>query len=122
MKGDDFSNRLLSFSVRILKLCEALPNNYTGKHISKQLIRSGTSIGANYEEARGAESKADFKHKMRLSLKEARETIYWLKIIQESKILKPERLDPITKEADEICSVLVSSIKTMEDEKQSGES
>ncbi len=78
MKSDELADRLLVFAVRILRLCEALQGNYSANHIGKQLIRSGTSIGANYEEARGAESKADFVHKVNISVKEARETLYWL--------------------------------------------
>ncbi|NQS99092.1 MAG: four helix bundle protein [candidate division Zixibacteria bacterium] len=111
-KNEEFSKRLLDFAVRIIKLCGALPNSYLAVHLSKQLVRSGTSVGANYEEARGAESKADFIHKITISLKEIRETLYWLRIIQSSEALKPERLDPIIQEADEIYSILVSSVKT----------
>lgn len=113
MKNEDLSDRLIDFSVRILRLTKSLEKTYADQHISKQLIRSGTSIGANYEEARGAESEADFKHKLSISLKEIRETLYWMKIIRHLKLYKSEKIDPIIQEAEEICSILVSSIKTI---------
>ena len=76
MRNEELSDRLIDFAVRILKLTESLDDTYVNRHISKQLVRSGTSIGANYEEARGAESRADFVYKMRIALKESRETVY----------------------------------------------
>ena len=76
---EDFADRLMKFAVNVLKICDSVDkSSFTAIHISKQLIRSVTSIGANFEESRGAESKADFAHKMRISLKEARESLYWL--------------------------------------------
>lgn len=67
VKGDDISMRLLDFAVRIIRLVAELPKNVVGKHVAGQLIRSGTSAGANYEEARGGQSRADFIHKLALS-------------------------------------------------------
>lgn len=87
MKGDDISERLVGFSVRVIRLITSLPKNFVGKHVSNQLLRSGTSPGANYEEARGAESSADFIHKLRIVLKELRETLYWLKVIKKGELL-----------------------------------
>ncbi|WP_293030805.1 MULTISPECIES: four helix bundle protein [unclassified Moorena] len=82
MRKKDIQERTLNFSVRIVNLCKFLrQNGGTGYDLSKQLIRCGTSIGANVEEAQNAESKRDFIHKMSISLKEARETNYWLKIL-----------------------------------------
>ena len=82
MKGDDIAERLLDFSVRVLRLVAVLPKNLPGKHIAHQLLRSATSMGANYEEARGGQSFPDFVHKLSISWKESRETCYWLKLIQ----------------------------------------
>ena len=79
VKGDDLSERFLTFAARIIRLVDALPQTVIGKHIYGQVIRSGTSAGANYEEARAAESNSDFAHKMSLALKELRETKYWLR-------------------------------------------
>ena len=76
MKGDDIAERLIDFAVRIIRLGAALPKNQVGKHIAGQVIRSGTSVGANYEEARGAESRADFIHKVTIALKELRESLF----------------------------------------------
>ncbi len=112
MKGDELSERLINFSVRAIRLCGALPKSYIGRHISGQLVRSGTSVGANYEEARGAESNSDFIHKMGMSLKELRESLYWLKVIDRSTMLPQERVCNIIAEADELCAIFVSSIKT----------
>ena len=113
MRNEVLSNRLIDFAVEILRLTESLDNTYANNHISRQLVRSGTSVGANYEEARGAESKADFAHKMRIALKESRETVYWLKIIQRKEIIDSQILNSTVKEANEICAIFVSSIKTL---------
>ena len=77
----DLQDRLVDYAVRIIKLSEALPETKTGKHVSSQILRSGTSPAPNYGEAQSAESKADFVHKLKISLKELRETEIWLKII-----------------------------------------
>jgi four helix bundle protein len=112
MARKDIQERSLNFSIRIVKLCKFLrENGGTGYDLSKQLIRSGTSIGANLEEAQNAESKADFIHKMSISLKEARETNYWLKIlIATEKQLEP-RLIPLLNESNELISILHAIIK-----------
>ena len=81
--------------------------------MSKQLIRSCTSIGANYEEARGAESDADFLHKINITLKEARESLFWLKVIQRSNLIQINLLSEIIKEDNKICSIFIASVKTL---------
>ncbi|BAZ85572.1 MAG: four helix bundle protein [Dolichospermum sp.] len=112
MANKDIKERTLNFSIRIVNLCKFLrENGGTGYDLSKQLIRSGTSIGANVEEAQNAESKADFIHKMSISLKEARETNYWLKIlIATEKQLEP-RLLHLLNESNELISILHAIIK-----------
>jgi len=112
MVKKDLQERTLKFSRRIVNLCKFLrENGGTGYDISKQLIRSGTSIGANVEEAQNAESKPDFIHKMSISLKEARETNYWLKIlIATEKQLEP-RLLPLLNESNELISIIHAIIK-----------
>ena len=90
MKGDDIADRLLDLGVRVMRLVEALPRTMAGKHLAGQLLRSGTSAGANYEEARGAESRADFIHKLGIAWKETRESLYWLKLIHRSALIKPK--------------------------------
>jgi len=99
----DLQNRMIDYAVRIIKLSESLPETKTGKHIAFQLMRSGTSPAANYGEAQSAESKQDFIHKLKIALKELRETEVWLKILIRSEIIRPaERLSSILKETDEL--------------------
>ncbi|MGR3309647.1 MAG: four helix bundle protein [Candidatus Brocadiales bacterium] len=112
MKGSDISDRLVQFSVRIIRLVHSLRNNTVNKHISNQLLRSGTSPGANYEEARGAESASDFIHKLKVVLKELRESIYWLKVIDRAKIISSKRLKDILQEAEELSNITGQSIIT----------
>jgi four helix bundle protein len=87
MKGDDLADRLLDFAVRVIRLVGALPKTPLGRHVNGQLARSGTSAGANYEEARGAESRADFVHKLGVSWKETREAWYWLRLIHRAELV-----------------------------------
>ena len=117
MRGDDIAERLLEFAARVVKLASALPKSPVGQHISMQMVRSGTSAGANYEEARGAESHADFAHKLGISLKELRETRYWLKIIIRTALISPGRMKDIMREADELCRILGKSILTVKQKK-----
>ena|SRR5437660_7248702 len=107
-----FAERLLDFAVRVIRLVGALPKNQLGKHIGGQLVRSGTSSGANYEEARGAESRADFVHKLGVSWKEIRETWYWLKVIHRAELVKPTRSEKLLGEAKELTAILGKSLAT----------
>ena len=111
-RGDDIFGRLTVFSVRTIRLCEALPRSLAGQHIARQVLRSGTAAGANYEEARGAESRADFVHKMGIVLKELKETRYWLRIVAEAKLVSSRRLGPLVEECEELCAIAGKSIMT----------
>ena len=111
-KGDDIEERLIDFAVRIIKLCENLPDSRTGNHLAGQLVRSGTSPAAHYAEARGAESVKDFIHKLRLCLKELNESRTWLSIISKSDLLPERRLAEILQEDDELCRIINASIQT----------
>ena len=113
MKGEDISDRLLEFAVRIIKLVDALPNTLVGRHIGRQVLGSGTSPGANYEEARGAESKADFVHKLGIVLKELSEARYWLKLLIRSKLIPSKRIEGVFSEADELCKIIGKSVITV---------
>ncbi len=109
----DLQDRFIKYAARIIHLSERLPQTKAGKHISIQMLRSGTSIAANYGEAQSAESRADFIHKLKVSLKELRETEVWLKIILESKPIKSSSgLSPLLQETDELVSILFKSIDT----------
>lgn len=112
MVKKDIQERTLNFSIRIVNLCKFLrENGGTGYDLSKQLIRSGTSIGANIEEAQNAESKPDFIHKMTISLKEARETNYWLKILIATEKNLEQRLIPLLNESNELIAIIHTIIK-----------
>lgn len=112
MKGDDISERFLDFGVRVMRLVQAWPRNFVGRHVGSQLIRCGTLTGANYEEARGAESKADFIHKLGISWKEIRESWYWLRLIHQASLVKPSRVEALVQESNEPSAILAESLQT----------
>lgn len=114
----DLEERLLEYSVRIIKVVEKLTNSKAGNHVAGQLLRSGTSPYPNHGEAQAAESQKDFIHKLRISLKELRETQRWLKLIQKVPLIdKPTLLDAILSETEELIKIFVTSIKTAEKKK-----
>jgi four helix bundle protein len=108
----DLEDRLVDFAVMILDLTEKLPNNYGANHLARQITRSGTSPALLYGEAQGAESNADFVHKMKIALKELRETFICLKIIFKKKILTAKDIKKAADENNELISIFVTSIKT----------
>ena len=111
----DLEERLLEYSVSIIKIVDQLPGTKVGNHVSSQLLRSGTSPYPNHGEAQAAESPKDFIHKLRISLKELRETQRWLKLMQRVPLIeKPERLEDILEETEELIKIFVTSIKTAE--------
>ena len=115
----DLEERLLEYSVRIIKIVEQLPNTRAGNHVAGQLLRSGTSPYPNHGEAQAAESSKDFIHKMRICLKELRESERWLKLIQRVPLVKPpERMNHILQETEELIKIFVSSIRTADKKKK----
>ena len=110
-KADKIQDRLVDLAIAIVHLAAHLPRNPDGRHVAAQILRSGTSPAANYGEARGAESNADFVHKLRVALKELNETAIWLQIIRKSRMSQLE-LDCLMKETQELARILVSSIRT----------
>ncbi len=109
----DLQDRFVDCAVRIIKLSEALPETKAGKHVSSQILRSGTSPAPNYGEAQSAESKADFVHKLKVALKELRENEIWLKIIAKAKMIKSASLvAPLLQETDELIAILFKSVET----------
>jgi four helix bundle protein len=108
------SERFMAYIVGIMKLEKQLCTTFSGRHIYGQLFRSGTSSGANFEEARAAESKADFVHKMQIVLKELRETQFWTKLISSSCLIKPddEVLRFLNNESRELTNITAKSIVT----------
>lgn len=107
-----FARRLLLFGVAIIKLVSKLPKTPAGFAIASQLIKAATSIGANFQEAQDASSMRDFIQKLSISLREAKETLYWLQVISLSGLLKEEELAEESMECQEITAILVSSIKS----------
>jgi len=115
----DLQDRFIDYAVRIIRLSEAIPENKAGKHICSQVLRSGTSPAPNYGEAQSAESKADFIHKLKIALKELRETEIWLKIIIRSGLIKPsEQLSPLLQETNELISILFKSVETAQNNQE----
>ncbi|MCY7275449.1 MAG: four helix bundle protein [Phormidesmis sp. CAN_BIN44] len=103
----DIRERAFEFAVRIVKVCQFLNETPgVGRTLSKQLIRSGTSIGANLEEAQAGQSKADFISKNAIALKEARETHYWLRLLSATDILPETRINSLQTEAEEIMKII----------------
>ena len=111
-KAIELEERLIDFAVRIIRLTAHLPKTPAGKHIAGQILRSGTSPAPNYGEARGAESHADFVHKIGIVLKELNETSIWLRVIDRSEMLKKELLTGIIEENRELCRIFTASVTT----------
>jgi four helix bundle protein len=108
----DLPERTFDFAKRIVKLCQTLENTGgVGRTLAKQLLRSGTSIGANVEEGQASHSRADFTAKYGIACKEARETHYWLRLLAATSIVPDEKLQPLTLEANELIAILTSIIK-----------
>lgn len=110
--ADALEERLIDFAVRIIKLSASLPKTPAGKHIAGQIIRAGTSPAPNYGEARGAESDADFVHKLRIVLKELNETSIWLRIIKRCRLLREELLGDIIEESNSLSKIFTASLRT----------
>ncbi|MDD2520977.1 MAG: four helix bundle protein [Kiritimatiellae bacterium] len=109
----DLEERLINYSVRIIRLSEALPDTKAGRHVASQILRSGTSPAPNYGEAQSAESKADFVHKVKIALKELKETRIWLKVISKAKMVKSvTALDSLLQETEELIAILFTSAQT----------
>lgn len=110
--ADQLEERLVDFAVRIIKLSASLPKTPAGNHIAGQILRAGTSPAPNYGEARGAESHADFVHKLRIVLKELNETSIWLRIIKRSQLLSEGSLSKMIEESSSLCKIFTASLKT----------
>ncbi|HKB68821.1 MAG TPA: four helix bundle protein [Pyrinomonadaceae bacterium] len=107
----DLRKRTKEFALRIIKLYAALPKSTEAQVIGKQLLRSGTSVGAQYREACRAKSNADFISKIEGALQELDETLYWIELLAEAKIITPTRLEPLERETHELIAMFVSMAK-----------
>jgi four helix bundle protein len=112
MNQDDMKARTKAFALRVIELTEALPATRTPEVIGKQLLRSATSVGANYRASRRARSGADFVNKLGIVEEEADESSYWLELLLESGIVPHDRLDDLMRECNEITAIIVASIRT----------
>jgi four helix bundle protein len=109
---NQLERRVISFSGDIVLFSSKLPKTFQAQHIARQIVRSGTAVAANYGEARGAESRSDFIHKLRIVLKELNETAVWLEIILHASLFSVEETRILLNENRELCRIIVASIKT----------
>jgi four helix bundle protein len=107
MTREEMKNRTKAYANRIVKLCSALPGNWIAQTLGKQLLRSGTSVGANYRAICRAKSNSDFINKLRIVEEECDESIFWMELLAENNLVKSSRLDGLMKEADEIIAIVV---------------
>lgn len=112
MTPAELKDRTKAFALRIVVLVNSLPRSLAGQIIGRQLLRSATSVGANYRAACRAQSRAEFASKLSIVVEEADETLYWFEILSESRLVKPELLRDLIKEADELVAIATSSRKT----------
>ena len=108
----DLKKRTKAFALRILKLVDALPKTTAGRALASQIVRSGTSVAANYRAACRARSTADFAAKMGIVEEEADETLFWLELLEESELVPAAKLAAIKQEANELIAITIASIKT----------
>ena len=112
MNAEEFKKRTKLFALRVIRLCETLPRFRTSDVIGRQLLRCGTSVGANYRSVCRAKSKADFIAKMAIVAEECDEAIYWMELMIEASLADEKRIVDLKAEANEILSMVVASIKT----------
>ena len=108
----DLGERLLNFAVTIGQIIKALPGDRLGSHVANQLVRSGTSPAAQHAEAQSAESRRDFVHKLKIGLKELRETLFWLRLVGRMKMNSGMKLDSAAAECEELIAIFVKSVET----------
>ncbi|MFU8893413.1 MAG: four helix bundle protein [Luteolibacter sp.] len=113
-KPQDISERAFAFAVRVVKLCQMMEGmKGIPKILANQLLRSGTSIGANLEESKGGQSRADYLSKVSISLKEARETRYWLRLLVATDVIPESHLAPLLDESNQIVAILTTIVKKL---------
>jgi len=113
MTENDLKGRTKQFALRIIRMYGDLPGSDAARVLGKQVLRSGTSVGANYREGCRARSDAEFISKLETSLQELEETCYWLELLSESGAFAPQRLNPLLDEANELIAILTASVNTV---------
>ena len=112
MTREEMRARTKSYANRVVKLCAALPKDWIARVLGAQLLRSGTSVGANYRAVCRAKSSADFLNKLRIVEEECDESLFWMELLVENGLVKESRLRSLLQEGDEILSIVVASAKT----------
>ena len=112
MDEKELKQRTKQFALRVMKLAGSLPGNFIARSIGSQLVRAGTSVGANYRAACRARSQAEFIAKLGIVEEEADESSYWMELIMEAKLVTPERIQPLQIEANEILAIISASRRT----------
>jgi four helix bundle protein len=112
MTRAEMQKRTKTFANRVVKLCSALSDDWISRTLGKQLLRCGTSVGANYRAVCRAKSNLDFINKLRIVEEECDESLFWMELLVENQLVKPERLADLMKEANEILAIVVASAKT----------
>lgn len=112
MNKDDLKERFKKFSLRVIRLCQSLPRNKVSDVIGRQLLRSGTSTGANYRSACRAKSTKDFIYKLQIVEEEMDESLYWMELLIEGEVVAEHLLKELMVEGNELLSIVISSIKT----------
>jgi len=112
MDASELKQRTKQFSLRVIKLVDALPTTRSTNVIGNQLLRAGTSVGANYRAALRGRSRPDFIAKLGIAIEEADESLYWMELLAEAELMTPERLNPLMQEANELISILTTTVKT----------
>ena|SRR5579859_3441648 len=113
MTRDEMKHRTKAYANRIAKVCEALPRHWVPRTLGSQLLRCGTSVGANYRAVCRAKSKADFLNKLRIVEEECDESLFWMELLVENDFIKPGRLESLLTEGDELLAIFVASAKTV---------
>jgi len=112
LDAQELRDRTKQFGLRVINLTDALPANRAANVIGGQLLRSATSVGANYRAACRARSRPDFISKLGIAIEEADESLYWMEMLLDAKIVPPGKLDPLMKEGNAIVAILTASAKT----------
>jgi four helix bundle protein len=112
MTREEMKKRMKAYANRVVKVCSALPGNWVAQTLGKQLLRSGTSVGANYRAVGRAKSNSDFINKLRIVEEECDESLFWMELLVDNNLVKALRLRDLMNEADEILAIVVSSAKT----------
>ena len=117
MDKEELKGRTKQFALRVIRLIEALPRTQTGRVVGNQLLRSATSVAANYRAVCRARSQADFVHKLGIVEEEADESLFWLELVVEANLMPASRVDDLIREADELTAIIVASRKTAKSRK-----